>query len=73
MNADPAVDIVRREVLGFGPTVDGMAPWLDAIGDASLALIGEGVRPSLAGKLRAVTVIHLDQTSALEPLERWAR
>jgi erythromycin esterase-like protein len=41
MNADPAVDIVRRDVLGFGPTVDGMAPLLDAIGDASLVLIGE--------------------------------
>jgi erythromycin esterase-like protein len=41
MNGDPAVDVVRREALHFGRSVDGMAPLLDAIGDASLVLIGE--------------------------------
>jgi erythromycin esterase-like protein len=38
---DPAVEIVRREALWFEPTADGMGPLLDAIGDASLVLIGE--------------------------------
>jgi erythromycin esterase-like protein len=35
---DPALDIVRRHAL---PTTEGMAPLLDAIGDARLVLIGE--------------------------------
>jgi erythromycin esterase-like protein len=41
MNADPALDAVRRGVIRFEPTTDGMTPLLDAIGDASLVLIGE--------------------------------
>ena len=38
---DSLVDVVRREALWFEPTVDGMGPLLDAIGDARLVLIGE--------------------------------
>jgi erythromycin esterase-like protein len=41
MNADSAVEIVRREALWFEPTVDGMGALLDAIGDARLVLVGE--------------------------------
>lgn len=41
MNADPAVEIVRRDALWFQPTADGMGPLLEAIGDARLVLIGE--------------------------------
>ena len=41
MNANGATEIVRREGLWFEPTVDGMGPLLDAIGDAPIVLIGE--------------------------------
>jgi erythromycin esterase-like protein len=38
---DPALDTVRRAALRFESTAAGMAPLLDAIGDARLVLIGE--------------------------------
>lgn len=41
MNADSAVEMVRREALWFEPTSDGPGPLLDAVGDARLVLIGE--------------------------------
>lgn len=41
MNADSAVEMVRREALWFEPTSDGLGPLLDAVGDARLVLIGE--------------------------------
>jgi erythromycin esterase-like protein len=41
MNADPALDTVRRGAIRFEPTTDGIRPLLDAIGKASLVLIGE--------------------------------
>jgi erythromycin esterase-like protein len=41
MTANAATEVVRREGLWFEPTVDGMGPLLDAIGDARLVLIGE--------------------------------
>jgi erythromycin esterase-like protein len=41
MTTDPTVDVIRRAVLSVGPTDEGIAPLLDAIGGASLVLIGE--------------------------------
>src|ERR687895_2032184 len=41
MSGDAVVDVIRREGLWFEPTADGMAPLLDAVGDAELVLIGE--------------------------------
>ena len=41
MNADSAVEMVRREALWFEPTSDGPGPLLDSVGDARLVLIGE--------------------------------
>lgn len=41
MNADAALDVVRREALWFEPTSDGLRPLVAAIGDARLVLIGE--------------------------------
>ncbi len=38
---DSTIDVVRREAVAFEPTVDGLGPVIDAIGDASLVLIGE--------------------------------
>jgi erythromycin esterase-like protein len=39
--SDSAVQAVRDRALGFEPGVDGIQPLVDAIGDASLVLIGE--------------------------------
>jgi erythromycin esterase-like protein len=41
MNTDPATEVVQREALWFESTAEGMAPLLEAIGDARLVLIGE--------------------------------
>ncbi|HEY7790303.1 MAG TPA: erythromycin esterase family protein [Vicinamibacterales bacterium] len=41
MATDPATDVVRHEALWFEPSVDGFGPLLDAVGDASVVLIGE--------------------------------
>jgi erythromycin esterase-like protein len=41
MTMDAAAEVVQREALWFEPTPDGMAPILEAIGDARLVLIGE--------------------------------
>lgn len=41
MNANDAAEVVRREALRFEPVADGMAPLLEAIGDARLVLVGE--------------------------------
>jgi erythromycin esterase-like protein len=38
---DPAVEIVRREAFAFDSTPDGLSPLVDAIGEATLVLIGE--------------------------------
>jgi erythromycin esterase-like protein len=38
---DPAVEAVRAAALWFEPGTDGLAPLLEAIGDATLVLIGE--------------------------------
>jgi erythromycin esterase-like protein len=38
---DAAVDVVRESALWFEPTAEGVAPLLDAIGNARLVLIGE--------------------------------
>jgi erythromycin esterase-like protein len=38
---DPAAEAVRSEALFFEPTVDGLTPLVEAIGDASFVLIGE--------------------------------
>ena len=122
--ADAALETVQRDALWFEPTRDGLSPLIEAIGAASVVLIG---RPSVAGSYerlfhdsglqrfllllrdgavrdalwlerleRAIGVIyrpeserishyfrarlpqqfdaavHIDETSALEPLEQWA-
>jgi erythromycin esterase-like protein len=36
-----AIEVVRNEALWFEPVAEGMAPLIDAIGDARLVLIGE--------------------------------
>jgi erythromycin esterase-like protein len=41
MTMDSAADIVRCEALWFESTADGLAPLVEAIGDARLVLIGE--------------------------------
>ena len=41
MNADSAVEMVRREALWFEPTSDGLGPLLDAAGNAPPVLLGE--------------------------------
>jgi erythromycin esterase-like protein len=41
MTMDSAADIVRREALSFESTADGLAPLVEAIGDARLVLSGE--------------------------------
>jgi erythromycin esterase-like protein len=41
MTMDSASDVVRREALWFESTADGLAPLVEAIGDARLVLIGE--------------------------------
>jgi erythromycin esterase-like protein len=41
MATDPAVDVVRDAAIWFEPGPDGLAPIVDAVGDASLVLIGE--------------------------------
>jgi erythromycin esterase-like protein len=38
---DAAVEVVRREAVAFEPTLDGLGPVIEAIGDARLVLIGE--------------------------------
>jgi erythromycin esterase-like protein len=41
MTSDPALDLVRRAALWCEPDADGLAPLIEAIGDARLVLIGE--------------------------------
>src|SRR5690349_6324876 len=41
MTMDATVEAVRDEALWFEPIADGLAPLVDAIGDARLVLIGE--------------------------------
>jgi erythromycin esterase-like protein len=41
MMPDAAIEVVRREAVPFEPTLDGLGPVIDAIGDARLMLIGE--------------------------------
>ena len=41
MTIDAVAGVVKREALWFEPTADGLAPILEAIGDAGLVLIGE--------------------------------
>ena len=41
MNTDAALEIIRREALWFEPTAEGLAPLVDAVGDAQVVLIGE--------------------------------
>jgi erythromycin esterase-like protein len=38
---DPAIEVVHKEGLPFDPTADGLAPLVEAVGDARLVLIGE--------------------------------
>jgi erythromycin esterase-like protein len=39
--AESALDVVRQEALRFEPGADGLHPLVEAIGDASLVLVGE--------------------------------
>ena len=41
MNDHDAIDIVREAAVWFEPAPDGFGPLMDAIGDASLVLVGE--------------------------------
>jgi hypothetical protein len=68
MSAD-SVDAVRNAALWFEVDVNGFGPLIDAIGDAQVVLIGEAKSASAAFH----AVIHIDETRALDPLERWSR
>src|SRR2546423_1321934 len=41
MTSSEILDTIRREARWFEPTIDGLHPLLDAIGDAPMVLIGE--------------------------------
>jgi hypothetical protein len=64
---DPTLDVDRHEALWFETTMDGLRPFASAMASSQLVLIG---RARLAEQFDAV--LHIDRTSALEPLERWA-
>jgi erythromycin esterase-like protein len=67
MTSDATHAIVRRAARPFEPTDDGLRPLVEAIGDAQVVLIGEATHGTHEFYL------HIDHTTAIEPLERWAR
>jgi erythromycin esterase-like protein len=75
------LDAVTHAALWFEEGPDGLAPLIDAIGDAKLVLIGVAYKPKTERashyfKARITeqfdALIHIDVTSALTPLEPWS-